>query len=160
MNLWFIFWMAFRSSIDPFDYGGSSEENGFMKLLGDVSTTIEEKRGRSQAGCDCQLRVSLRAAWTLHTIYEYFVFFFFSPFQSEYVDLGPSTYPRYVKNVTCDEHKRCYQSRSKGYQCHPIHYKVSFGINFSSFRKRKKPFSLVGCVNRYSFSGERNKIAE
>lgn len=43
--------------MDPSEYGSSDEENDIMKLLSDVSTTKEEKRGRSQAGCDCQLRV-------------------------------------------------------------------------------------------------------
>lgn len=56
-RLMFFVFVSFRSSADRFDYGDSGEENNVMKLLNDVSTTVEEKRGRSQAGCDCQLRV-------------------------------------------------------------------------------------------------------
>lgn len=115
-----IYIFTFRNAIEPFEYGGSGEDNSIVKLLSDVST-VEEKRGRSQAGCDCQLRV--RHGHDEKTACRFFLNC--GLFQSEYVDLGPSTYPRYVKNVTCDEHKRCYHSRSKGYQCHPIHYKVS-----------------------------------
>lgn len=67
-------------------------------------------------------------------------------FQSTLIDLGPSSFPRHIRNVTCDEHKRCYHSRAKGLHCLPIHYQVSPNISidfaFSSNYQKKNYFQV------------------
>ncbi|XP_031629022.1 uncharacterized protein LOC116344549 [Contarinia nasturtii] len=87
-----------RSANDAYEY--NSDEVNIEKIIEDLAPS-EEKRSNSRAGCDCQL-------------------------SSEMIDLGPSSFPRLIRNVTCDRtHKRCYHSRGKELRCLPIPYKVS-----------------------------------
>lgn len=97
---------------------------------------LEEKRSHSRAGCDCQLsvrKISRKIAWILDEILRQTLQnrWFFVPFQTELIDLGPASFPRHIRNVTCDEHKRCFHSRAKGLHCLPIHYQVTRNVTFS-----------------------------
>ncbi|XP_055303634.1 uncharacterized protein LOC129569135 isoform X4 [Sitodiplosis mosellana] len=129
-----------RSTDDVYEF--NSEEVNIEKIIGDFMPVEEkpEKRSHLRAGCDCQLASTL-------------------------IDLGPSSFPRHIRNVTCGEHNRCQYARAKNHHCLPIHYQVSvikmrqYGINPSELtdayilpqglRCRWKAMTIptvVGCV--------------
>lgn len=117
-----------RPSLDVYEY--NSEETNVDKVFREIVT--EEKRSHSRAGCDCQLSVSL-FRWKkryfhfevdLKQFYDQIRRHNFILFQTTLIDLGPTAFPRHIRNVTCDEHKKCYHSRNKGLHCLPIHYQV------------------------------------
>lgn len=101
-------------------------------MLGNV-IDVGEKRSNRRPDCDCQLSVRNNfffsftqfAAEKLKTHFEF-------AFQSEFIDLGASTYPRFVRNVTCDGHSRCQHAPRRGLHCLPIHYDVSQIISVRS----------------------------
>ncbi|XP_055303632.1 uncharacterized protein LOC129569135 isoform X2 [Sitodiplosis mosellana] len=88
-----------RSTDDVYEF--NSEEVNIEKIIGDFMPVEEkpEKRSHLRAGCDCQLASTL-------------------------IDLGPSSFPRHIRNVTCGEHNRCQYARAKNHHCLPIHYQV------------------------------------
>lgn len=107
------------------------------KIVGDIAP-VEEKRSHSRAGCDCQLSVcdlaKFHSLFTLLKIWRNIfssILVHFISFQSTLIDLGPGSFPRHVRNVTCDEHRRCFHSRAKGLHCLPIHYQVKTEIRLS-----------------------------
>lgn len=117
-----------RPQLDVYEY--NSEETNVDKVFREIVT--EEKRSHSRAGCDCQLSVSFLLRGTKKKKFQPHVKAIddqrrrhnFILFQTTLIDLGPTAFPRHIRNVTCDEHKRCYHSRNKGLHCLPIHYQV------------------------------------
>lgn len=116
-------------------YEYNSDESNVDKVFREIVTT-EEKRSHSRAGCDCQLSVSETDFFFVWRAKKFIYWSSFKAiddqsrrqnfivFQTTLIDLGPTAFPRHIRNVTCDEHKRCYHSRAKGLHCLPIHYQV------------------------------------
>lgn len=104
-------------------YEYNSEEINIEKIIGEI-VPIEDKRSTSRAGCDCQLSVSSDSSFFKVIFGTYLIKKIFFA-KTSYIDLGPTVFPRHVRNVTCDEHKKCYHSRGKGLHCLPIHYDVN-----------------------------------
>lgn len=134
------------SSNDAYEY--NSDEINLEKIVGDF-VPIEEKRS-SQAGCDCQLSVGCIITFEFSRLLNYIKLIecVFTVLKTSFIDLGPASFPRHIRNVTCDQHKRCYHSRAKGLRCLPIHYEVIHltETNFFNFnlieilRKRRNRF--------------------